>query len=35
MLVPILVTGAGILILGVMSGKIISAIIQYAVPAYF
>ncbi|MEA3358760.1 MAG: monovalent cation/H+ antiporter subunit D family protein [Thermodesulfobacteriota bacterium] len=35
MLVPILITGAGILILGVMSGKIISAIIQYAVPAYF
>ena len=35
MLVPILITGAGILSLGVLSGKIISTIIQFAIPAGF
>jgi multicomponent Na+:H+ antiporter subunit D len=35
MLIPILITGAGIVILGLMSGKIISAIIQHAIPGYF
>ena len=35
MLVPILITGAGILSLGVLSGKIISTIIQFAIPVGF
>ncbi len=35
MLVPILIATAGIMALGVLSGKIISAVIQFAVPAYF
>jgi len=35
MLVPILITGAGILSLGVLSGKIISTVIQFALPAGF
>ena len=35
MLVPILIAGAGILSLGVLSGKIISTIIQFAIPAGF
>jgi len=35
MLVPIFITVAGILTLGIFSGKIISTIIQFAVPASF
>jgi len=35
MLVPILITGAGILSLGVLSGKVISTVIQFALPAGF
>ncbi|NVL92169.1 MAG: monovalent cation/H+ antiporter subunit D family protein [Desulfobacterales bacterium] len=33
MLIPILITTAGILLLGILSGKIVSIIIQFAVPA--
>jgi multicomponent Na+:H+ antiporter subunit D len=35
MLVPILVAAAGIMVFGVFSGKIISTVIQFAVPGYF
>lgn len=35
MLIPILIAGAGIMSLGVLSGKIISTIIQFALPAGF
>lgn len=35
MLVPIFITIAGILLLGIFSGKIISTVIQFAVPAGF
>ena len=35
MLIPILIAGAGIISFGVLSGKIISAIIQFALPAGF
>jgi multicomponent Na+:H+ antiporter subunit D len=35
MLVPILIATAGIMVFGVLSGKIISTIIQFAVPASF
>lgn len=35
MLMPILISAAGIMILGVFSGKIISTIIQFAIPASF
>ena len=35
MLIPILITAAAIIILGPLSGKIISAVIQHAVPAIF
>ncbi|MBW2006282.1 MAG: hypothetical protein JRI72_17100, partial [Deltaproteobacteria bacterium] len=35
MLIPILIAGAGILSLGVLSGKIISTVIQFALPIGF
>ena len=35
MLVPILIATAGIMVFGVLSGKIISTIIQFAVPKCF
>lgn len=35
MLIPILIAGAGIMSLGVLSGKIISTIIQFAIPIGF
>jgi len=35
MLMPILVAAAGIMVFGVLSGKIISTVIQFAVPGYF
>lgn len=35
MLIPIFITVAGILILGILSGKIISTVIRFAVPASF
>jgi multicomponent Na+:H+ antiporter subunit D len=35
MLMPILVAAAGIMVFGVLSGKIISTVIQFAVPVYF
>jgi multicomponent Na+:H+ antiporter subunit D len=35
MLMPILIAGAGIMLFGVLSGKIISTIIQFAVPQCF
>lgn len=35
MLIPILIAGAGIMSFGVLSGKIISTIIQFAIPAGF
>jgi multicomponent Na+:H+ antiporter subunit D len=35
MLMPILVAAAGIMVFGVFSGKIISTVIQFAVPGYF
>jgi multicomponent Na+:H+ antiporter subunit D len=35
MLMPILIAAAGIMVFGVLSGKIISAVIQFAVPGYF
>lgn len=35
MLLPILITVAGIMLLGIFSGKIIDAVIQFAVPAEF
>jgi multicomponent Na+:H+ antiporter subunit D len=35
MLVPILIATAGIMVFGILSGKIVSTIIQFAVPAYF
>jgi multicomponent Na+:H+ antiporter subunit D len=35
MLMPILIAAAGIMVFGVLSGKIISTVIQFAVPGYF
>jgi len=35
LLVPILVAGAGILSLGILSGEIISSVIRFAIPAGF
>lgn len=35
MLIPIFITVAGILVLGILSGKIISTVVQFAVPASF
>ena len=35
MLVPIVITAAGVILLGIFSGKIISSVIQFAVPASF
>ena len=35
MLIPILVMGAGIILLGIFNGKIISTVIQFAIPAIF
>jgi multicomponent Na+:H+ antiporter subunit D len=35
MLIPIFITVAGILVLGILSGKIISTVVQFAVPAGF
>ena len=35
MLVPIVIMGAGVILLGIFSGNIISSIIQFAVPASF
>ena len=35
MLMPILITGAGILLFGILSGKIISSLIKFAIPAFF
>jgi len=35
MLIPILIAGAGIMSFGVLSGKIISTVIQFAIPAGF
>ena len=35
MLIPIFITVAGILVLGILSGKIISTVIRFAVPASF
>jgi multicomponent Na+:H+ antiporter subunit D len=35
MLIPILITAGGILVLGFLSGKIISSVIQYAIPSSF
>jgi len=35
LLVPILIAGAGIMLFGILSGKIISVVIQFAVPQYF
>ena len=35
MLIPILIAGAGIMLFGVLSGKIISTIIQFAIPTGF
>ncbi|UCE34361.1 MAG: monovalent cation/H+ antiporter subunit D family protein, partial [Deltaproteobacteria bacterium] len=35
MLMPILIAAAGIMVFGVFSGKIISTVVQFAVPGYF
>ncbi len=35
MLIPILIATAGIMVFGILSGEIISSIIQFSVPAYF
>ncbi len=35
LLMPILIAGAGIVLLGIMSGEIISVVIRFAVPGYF
>jgi multicomponent Na+:H+ antiporter subunit D len=35
LLVPILIAGAGIMLFGILSGKIISTVIQFAVPQFF
>jgi multicomponent Na+:H+ antiporter subunit D len=35
MLIPILIAGAGIMSLGVLSGKIVSSVIQFALPVGF
>jgi len=34
MLIPILIAGAGIMLFGVLSGKIVSTIIQFAIPSF-